>query len=68
VGGVTDRLWLHRKPHVGEDAPPPQRVDVLGWTQHWAIVIATEPGWVPETEPMCVRMDELVLDTESVIR
>jgi hypothetical protein len=59
------RHWLHRKPaylnHRKDEPSPDQPVDVLGWTQHGAIVIATEPGWIPETEPVFVRMDELVL-------
>jgi hypothetical protein len=58
----ADRQWLHRRTDLREDAPPPQRVDVLGWTQHGAIVIGNEPGWIPETEPVYVRMDELVLE------
>lgn len=49
------RRWLH----VHQDTP--QAVDVLGWTQHGAIVIAVEEGWLPINEPVFVRMDELEL-------
>lgn len=49
------RKWQHRHDDVL------QAVDVLGWTQHGAIVIATEPGWLPTDEPAFVRISELVL-------
>jgi hypothetical protein len=55
------RQWAHQRPVYGEDSQPPQAVDVLGWTQHGAIVIATEPGSLPMNEPVFVRMGELLL-------
>jgi hypothetical protein len=56
------REWRHHPPDDHDGTPrEPQSVDVLGWTQHGAIVIATEPGWLPEDEPVFVRMAELEL-------
>ncbi len=48
--------WAHQRTPSEQ-----QPVDVLGWTQHGAIVIATEEGWLPMDEPSFVRMAELVL-------
>jgi hypothetical protein len=47
------RRWFH----TYKDTP--QYVEVLGWTQHGAIVLALEEGWLPTTEPVFVRMSEL---------
>jgi hypothetical protein len=45
--------------HVHKDTP--QAVEVLGWTQHGAIVLALEEGWLPMDEPVFVRISELRL-------
>jgi hypothetical protein len=47
------RRWFHTYKDI------PQYVEVLGWTQHGAIVLALEEGWLPMTEPVFVRMSEL---------
>jgi hypothetical protein len=51
------RRWFHTPTRE----MPPQYVEVLGWTQHGAIVLALEEGWLPMTEPVFVRMSELSL-------
>lgn len=45
--------------HVRDETTQP--VEVLGWTQHGAIVIGLEPGWCPDDAPTFVRMAELRL-------
>jgi hypothetical protein len=47
------RRWFH----TYKDSP--QYVEVLGWTQHGAMVLALEEGWLSMTEPQFVRLSEL---------
>lgn len=47
------RRWYH----VHNDTR--QEVEVLGWTQHGAIVLAIESGWLPQDQPVFVRIAEL---------
>lgn len=39
-----------------------QRVDVIAWTEHGAIVRATEPGTLPEDQPSLVPLSDLFVD------
>lgn len=62
---MTERRWTHKHylHRLENDAieETHQAVEVLGWTQHGAVVIATEPGWLPTDEPAFVRVSELEL-------
>jgi hypothetical protein len=49
------RRWFH----TPSPDMTPQYVEVLGWTQHGAIVLALEEGWLPMDLPTYVRMSEL---------